>query len=52
MRSDRRFGGATADVRRTTRESSGGYYESGQRSRAPAGPTKPSGYSAGDEEPF
>ncbi len=43
---------ATADVRRTTRESSGGYYESGKPSPTPAGPTKPSGYSAGEEEPF
>jgi single-strand DNA-binding protein len=43
---------ATADVRRTTRESGGGYFEGAQRrSRPPAGPTKPSSY-ASDEEPF
>lgn len=43
---------ATADVRRTTRETGGGYFEgSQQRSRPPAGPTKPSAYGS-DEEPF
>lgn len=43
---------ATADVRRTTRETGGGYYEGAQkRSRPPAGPAKPSSY-ASNEEPF
>jgi len=43
---------ATADVRRTTRESSGGYYDSGQRSRTPASPVNPTGSFNRDEEPF
>lgn len=44
---------ATADVRRTTRESSGGYYESAQRRpRPPAGPTKPTTAYTDDEAPF
>ncbi|MCY3564221.1 MAG: single-stranded DNA-binding protein [Acidimicrobiia bacterium] len=43
---------ATADVRRTTRENSGGYYDSGQRSSTPAGPVNPSGSFDRDEEPF
>lgn len=43
---------ATADVRRTTRETGGGYYEGAQRgSRTPAGPAKSTSYAA-DEEPF
>lgn len=43
---------ATADVRRTTRETGGGYYEGArQRSRTPAGPAKPTTYSD-DEAPF
>ena len=44
---------ATADVRRTTRESSGGgYYDRGQRSATPAGPVNPTGSYGRDEEPF
>lgn len=44
---------ATADVRRTTRESGGGgYYDRGQRSATPAGPVKPSDSYGQDEEPF
>ncbi len=43
---------ATADVRRTTRESGGGYFEGPQRKpRPPAGPARQSG-SYDDEEPF
>ena len=43
---------ATADVRRTTRESGGGYFEGSQRSsRPPAAPARPSTY-ASDEAPF
>ena len=43
---------ATADVRRTTRESGGGYYEGVQRpSRPPAAPPRPTSYKS-DEEPF
>ena len=44
---------ATADVRRTTRESGGGYHDSGpqRRSRTPAGPTQPTTY-PDDEAPF
>lgn len=44
---------ATADVRRTTRESGGGYYEGAQRSsRPPAAPARPTSYTSSDEEPF
>jgi len=44
---------ATADVRKTTRETGGGYYEGGQRSgsRTPAGPAKRPAY-PDDEAPF
>ncbi len=45
---------ATADVRRTTRESGDGYQDGGQQrqSRPPAAPPRPSGSYSSDEEPF
>lgn len=42
---------ATADVRRTTRETGGGYYDGGSRSGTPAGPARPTAQ-ADDEAPF